>query len=289
MGKTSLYLDLNFIRKLTMMSLFADDDLLEYLVLKGGNVLTLLYDMTYRASLDIDASLRADFPWPILTTEQKLNVAFERVFNLQGLEVFDAKLESKPKNTDNKKFSGYEYRFKVIPLDQVNNFKNREARKSVEALVVGPNQQRTFTVDFSLYEYILNPKEFDINGYTIYAYSPEMIGVEKLRAICQQFPEYQGRKWPTPRSRDFFDIYYLSQKLKVDFMSEEVLTLIPEVFKAKDVPLNYLERISELYNFHKQDFSALKDSVPASIKVEDYDFYFSFVEQLATKIYRIFT
>lgn len=49
------------IRRLTIRALFADDTLMERLVLKGGNALSLVYGLSPRASLDLDFSLETDF------------------------------------------------------------------------------------------------------------------------------------------------------------------------------------------------------------------------------------
>ena len=47
----------------------------------------------------------------------------------------------------------------------------------------------------------------ELDDYTIYVYSPTMIAIEKLRAICQQMPEYALQRRPSARARDFYDIY----------------------------------------------------------------------------------
>ena len=50
-------MDFAEIRRLTIIALFADDELLRLLVLKGGNALTLVYKLSSRASLDLDFSI----------------------------------------------------------------------------------------------------------------------------------------------------------------------------------------------------------------------------------------
>jgi predicted nucleotidyltransferase component of viral defense system len=51
----------NDIRKLTITALFSDDVLLEQLVLKGGNAMSLIYHISPRVSLDLDFSMETDF------------------------------------------------------------------------------------------------------------------------------------------------------------------------------------------------------------------------------------
>ena len=60
-----------------------------------------------------------------------------------------------------------------------------------------------FTIDLSKYEYVAGKLELNLDDYAIYVYSPSMIAIEKLRAICQQMPEYPLRGYRTARARDF--------------------------------------------------------------------------------------
>ncbi len=49
------------IRRLAIIALFSDDDLMDVFVLKGGNAISLVYELDYRASQDIDVSMADDF------------------------------------------------------------------------------------------------------------------------------------------------------------------------------------------------------------------------------------
>jgi hypothetical protein len=53
-------------------------------------------------------------------------------------------------------------------------------------MVVGPGQQRRFTIDLSKFEYTQGKLSKEIDHFQIFVYAPEMIAIEKLRAICQQ-------------------------------------------------------------------------------------------------------
>ena len=46
--------DLDRIKRLAIVAMFSDDGLMEKLVLKGGNLLDLVYGISTRASLDVD-------------------------------------------------------------------------------------------------------------------------------------------------------------------------------------------------------------------------------------------
>lgn len=102
-----------------------------------------------------------------------------------------------------------------------------------EAVVVGPSQQRKFRVDISKHEYCASKAETELDQYTIYVYTPAVLTVEKLRAICQQMPEYKPMKTPRPRARDFFDIHLIATQARVDLESEECRALIPPSLPPK--------------------------------------------------------
>ena len=49
------------IKKLTIIAMFSDDDLLNRLVLKGGNALDIVYRLNSRSSIDVDFSMEEEF------------------------------------------------------------------------------------------------------------------------------------------------------------------------------------------------------------------------------------
>jgi hypothetical protein len=108
--------------------------------------------------------------------------------------------------------------------------------------------------------------------------SPEMIAIEKLRAICQQMPEYPLNRTASPRARDFYDIHLVVRKTGVNLASPENLEIAREIFAAKDVPLSLLAKILAQREFHRADW----DNVKASTKgyLEGFDYYFDFVVRL---------
>src|SRR5688500_2815085 len=52
---------LDRIKILAVQAMFSDDDLLEKLVLKGGNAMVLIHRVGARTSVDLDFSLEQDF------------------------------------------------------------------------------------------------------------------------------------------------------------------------------------------------------------------------------------
>ena len=53
---------LNRIKQLAIVAMFSDDELMEKLVLKGGNLLDVVYQISARSSVDVDFSMEGEFP-----------------------------------------------------------------------------------------------------------------------------------------------------------------------------------------------------------------------------------
>ncbi|MEX1094893.1 MAG: nucleotidyl transferase AbiEii/AbiGii toxin family protein, partial [Planctomycetales bacterium] len=60
---------------------------------------------------------------------------------------------------------------------------------------------------------------FDVEGYRVYVYSPDMLVAEKIRAICQQMPVYVHAVGLNARARprDFVDLHALIGKFSTSF------------------------------------------------------------------------
>ena len=56
-----LYTKNGQIKKLAVIAMFSDDELMGRLVLKGGNAIDLIYRLSSRASVDVDFSIENDF------------------------------------------------------------------------------------------------------------------------------------------------------------------------------------------------------------------------------------
>jgi predicted nucleotidyltransferase component of viral defense system len=76
------------IKKAIVLGLFSNDDLLEKLVLKGGNALSLVYAISTRASLDIDLSIPDEFENIELASSQ-ISSGLQQSFDQLSLIVFD--------------------------------------------------------------------------------------------------------------------------------------------------------------------------------------------------------
>lgn len=89
-------MDFNEIRRIAITALFSDDMLLDRLVLKGGNALSLVYELTSRTSLDLDFSMANDFD-DFADARERIFRALRDRFDSRGYVVFDERFEVRPK------------------------------------------------------------------------------------------------------------------------------------------------------------------------------------------------
>lgn len=270
-------MDFAEIRRVAITALFSDDVLLDQLVLKGGNALSLVYELTSRTSLDLDFSMPGDFA-DLADAAKRIFRALRDRFDAKGYVVFDERLEPKPKlDREDKKpwWGGYELRFKLIERKKYETLKRRPDKLRVDALVIGAQQERTFMIDFSKCEYTVGKTEREIDHFTIYVYTPEMIVIEKLRAICQQMPEYEHRGRQTARARDFYDIYHVLTGCGIDLREQRNRELVNCIFDAKKVPLALLKNLARERERHRPDWPAVLASTTGQL--QEFDFYFDFV------------
>ena len=245
------------IKRLVIISMFSDDTLMDRLVLKGGNALDLVYRISTRASVDIDLSIGGDFTAEeLLTLHARVERALQETFRLEGYRVFDAKIEKRPPEltSDVESFwGGYRVEFKLIESDRYDELKeNIEAlRKNAVPLGQGPK----FMIDISKHEFTDGKARIDFDGYTVFVYTPEMIVCEKLRAICQQMPEYgpvvKRDRAGSPRARDFIDIHAIMTSREIDLGSPSNRKLLAEMFASKRVDLSLLKGVDKYREFHR--------------------------------------
>lgn len=275
------------IKKLVVIAIFSDDEFMERLVLKGGNALDLVHHITTRASLDVDLSMDSDFiaAGPRLFAD-KIEKLLQKTFRPAGYEVFDVTMMSQPPQLtpDMADFwGGYSIEFKLAEEATFDEFCGNMEKLRRNALLLG--QSSKFLIDISKWEYTAGKQPRDLDGYRIFVYSPEMIVAEKLRAICQQMPEYRPiikrTRSGAPRARDFVDIHTLVTALRIDMATADNSLLVSNMFKAKKVPLACLSLIRKYRDFHQVDFQAVRATVKPGVVLKDFGFYFDFVLGLA--------
>ena len=268
------------IKILTLRALVSDEGLMYGLVLKGGNALELAYNITDRASKDIDFSISGDFSEVEYNRISGiLNGLLTSEFEKHNLVVFDVKFFEKPKKNAVKEWKGYQLAFKVIDYETYTP--EDEDRNRRRAFPVQENNSPVFTVDISSYEYTEPKQLVDVDGAVFFVYTPIMIVLEKLRALCQSMPEYQeivASARVKGRARDFYDIWNICQNFEIDFKSEENRKMLSEIFDAKLVPLSFLDLIEKYKDLQREDWVTVVDTTK-EVEVKDYDFFFDFVAE----------
>jgi len=272
------------IKRLTLIAMFSDDDLMDMLVLKGGNALDIIYKLANRASADLDFSIVNEFKQDELKIiEEKIRKVITKTFRTGGYEVFDIRFVQKPERISPEVtdfWGGYQIDFKIVETERFSQLSSNIESLRRQSTVVGKGQKRKIKIDISKFEYCNGKQEKEIDGYTIYVYTPEMIVIEKLRAICQQMPEYLKMvkaSHGSGRARDFFDIYVVMEACKIDLNKPENRELLRNIFEAKKVPLRFIVKIKEEREFHRQSFGAVKNTVISSFQLKDFDYYFDYV------------
>ncbi len=277
------------IKQLAIVAMFADDVLMQQLVLKGGNALDMVYHVASRASIDLDFSIEKDFDSPTSMCS-RIRKSLQRIFNEEGYKVFDITFNDRPEPHSPEAppfWGGYTIEFKVIEEAKYNSLAQDLDSMRRSAQVIGPANRKKFTIQISKWEYCGLKRQVELNDYMVYVYSPEMIIFEKLRAICQQMPEYIqtiGSSHQTARARDFFDIYCVIGHFEIELTSTDNISLLKDVFAAKSVPLKLIERIRDYKEFHRPDFLSVESTVKPKVKLRSFDFYFQYVVDQCQKL-----
>jgi hypothetical protein len=283
--------DLDRIKRVAIAAMFADDWLMDQLVLKGGNAMDIVLRVHSRASVDLDFSLAKDLD--LEQASPRIKRALENTFRSEmDYLVFDIKMIQKPKSEMPDELAafwgGYEVEFKLIARMRAGELGHDLQRMRREAIKLG--QGPKFSIDISRHEYVEGKEARELLGYRIFVYSPSMIVGEKVRAICQQMPEYaaiiQRQGLGNQRARDFVDIEALVKMFRVDVASKEVQDLVRHMFEAKRVPLSLIGRIADgdVRDLHSLGFTSVRDTMRAGVKLEDFDHYHRFVVDECRKL-----
>ena len=280
-------MDYRQIRKIAIQAIFSDDVLTSMLVLKGGNALDVGMNVASRGSLDIDLSTPGAFD-DVADTRMRIFAALKRSYDAHGLVVFDEDfVEIPPDVVDDAMpwWGGYRVTFKLQSRARHEQLRTRPDKARIEALPIGGAQERTFKIDISKNEYCAAKESRELDGCAIWVYSPAMLAIEKLRAICQQMPEYEVLKHKRARARDFYDIHTIVTRLSVDLGTPDSHYICREIFAAKHVPLRLLARIGDesTREYHLPDWPRVVDSVVGRVPAE-LDFYFNFTSREAGKL-----
>lgn len=274
----------NKIKRLTIIGLASDDNLVETLVLKGGNALEILFSskMHARASFDLDYSILNDFT-DLEDTANRIQNSLSQTFLENDFVLIDFKFEKKPKISNLKTSSfwgGYRFTFKVLEKEKYNEFNGDINLQKRNSIALFPNNSTNFDLEISKFEFVGQKEEVRVDGYKLYIYTPLMIAFEKLRAICQQLPKYKEiipSFTPRARAKDFYDIYLIMSLNPFDPSLPENKELLINIFQAKRVPTSYIKEIKNNRDIHRADWMSVVDTVDSKADLKDFEFYFGFV------------
>ncbi|MFB5761415.1 nucleotidyl transferase AbiEii/AbiGii toxin family protein [Paenibacillus medicaginis] len=223
----------------------------------------------------------------------RIETVLSKTFLEYGYQVFEVRIKAKPKrpNPEIEAFwAGYEVNFKIIEPEKFEANRDNSIWLAAKAIAVS-DTKKNITIDFGRHEYtgsiqmVDNIKGFE--GFLVPIYTPTLIVLEKLRAICQQMDDYLIRigkdtEFGKPRPRDFYDIYTIleSASVEVNFKDPETLGHLRACFHAKRVPVSLLTKVWETRKFHQQDEPRLRDSILNRDEYRGFNFYFDYVLNL---------
>lgn len=255
----------------SVVALFSNEILRRTLVLKGGSALFLVQDIDTRLSTDMDFSVSNEVENPVEYFAH-VESALSNHFGKLDFEVFDTAFTKKPREgveTKPKFWAGWYFEFKLISTEF---YSKALAFKQRAALIPDGTASSKIEIEISEYEYCDSAESVELGGSIVTSYSTALLVLEKLRAICQQHPQYPYGRLKN-RARDYFDIYQLVKKYRSAELFEEMRRHLPQVFSAKDVSLGLLKGIfaQEFVEFQASHFGSVEATVKG--KAESFDFY----------------
>jgi len=223
-----------------VLAVYSDLKLAEHVYLKGGAALRLLDELNTRLSMDADFSL----DHPLENAEEffdTIHHSLVRRFDPHHFDILDFRHRRKPEKAHPDKpewWGGWICEFKLAHA----SFRGEtlEIRRR-NALVPAGTKKSTIPLDISDHEYCGKGRRKVVGGIEIHGYTRELLVLEKLRAICQQHPDYPYSK-DKNRARDFYDILQLTQEIDEKFI-DTCRQEIGKVFGAKEVPLAFLKSL----------------------------------------------
>ncbi len=197
--------------RIAVVAVAADDELQPLLVLKGGTAIQLIHQVGFRASQDIDFSIRGgndDDSRREQLLAKRLEAALVSRFDAAGYDAFDFEFQRE----GGAESSGYTALIRVIERGVVEKKVLDLAGKGRppapdRVLDLRRMLGRQVKIELSKHEHVEGNVARDIEGFEVRVYTPAMIVAEKLRALCQQMPGH--RAYPTARARDFYDVHAL--------------------------------------------------------------------------------
>lgn len=266
----------------TIVGIYRATSTAHTLYLKGGSAMRLFDNLTSRISIDADFSIVRS-----ITDKNKffnsIKSAVGAQFRKSKYDIIDFKWVRRPKRKSADCpdwWGGWSCEFKLV------SFRHRGkdfSMKRRNALVPEGANSPKIIVEISEHEYCGKKRTKMIQGVKVLGYSRELLVLEKLRAICQQHPEYSFRSSKN-RARDFYDIYELTSQAGGEF-ADSCSQHIEKVFAAKEVPLGFLSALwdESFIDEQRRGFDEVKDTV--SSRIHDFNVYLEHLRFLVKEIY----
>ena len=110
---------INFVKRRAITGLFSSPHFRDLLVLKGGNLLDVAYQIIARASIDLDFSIEGELP-DVTRARDDFELALMAAFGPDGFQVIDVRIcEKPPRLTEDLKefWGGYDLEFKLVTIE----------------------------------------------------------------------------------------------------------------------------------------------------------------------------
>jgi predicted nucleotidyltransferase component of viral defense system len=249
-----------------VIAIYSSPKLANRFILKGGSAMRMFDKQNTRLSIDADFSIEgvlADDD----TVFRDMELCFSRRFSEHGFDVIDFRANRRPKRLGQgfpEWWGGWGCEFKLV--DKAHGNKRLETRRR-NALIPEDANSSIIQIDLSEHEYCGMQRTMSVGGTRIRAYSSEMLVLEKLRAICQQHPEYAFRREAKNRARDFYDIYVLTVDTSDEFVGH-CQHHLKSVFNAKEVPMWILRALwndDAFIDEFRLGFDQVKDTVRGTL------------------------
>ncbi|UYB50357.1 nucleotidyl transferase AbiEii/AbiGii toxin family protein (plasmid) [Lysinibacillus capsici] len=173
--------------------------------------------------------------------------------------------------------------------------KDNAQKLSTMAVSMEGNKKK-IEIDISLEEYTEPRIAMEIEEYTIYLYSPLMIVYEKIRALCQQLPDYPLASKEKTRARDLYDIYSAisvmlkknDEDLRQEILNPKNLYILQEMFAAKDVSYDLMKKIRDYKEELKRDYEdRVVPQIPNDESVPDFEFLFEYNLEIIEELHQL--
>lgn len=267
--------------EMALVGIFSDPELSRQLVLKGGTAMHLFEKMDERLSTDVDFSSREGLAEAAIffdRMKQVLTAAYEP----SGLDLFDFQYQRRPKESKKRPqwWGGWACKFKLSPHSD-RHLKPEQRRR--QALIPEGTPSSIIDIEISDREYVGKPRHKTLHGVKINGYTLALLVVEKLRAICQQHPDYPHRGQKN-RARDLVDIFHLTRDHQTVAFLEECKRELPKSFEVKEVDVGLLRGLHEddFVEMLRAGFPQVRDTLQGS--VYPFETYLEYIRDFVSKI-----